>query len=93
MNSKHKKTLQAILTKPILAGIRWKDIEALLINIDCVITEGAGSRVRFTYIDYREHEFKLTVHRPHPDPNASKVLVKAVASFLKDIGVKNENEI
>jgi len=47
MNSKHKKTLQAVYAKPIPAALEWARIEALLVSVGCVVIEGTGSRVRF----------------------------------------------
>lgn len=46
------------------------------------ITEGAGSRVRL-----RMDDVKLTVHRPHPNPELDRRAVRRIASFLTDIGV------
>jgi hypothetical protein len=46
MKKKHRKTLEAIFKRPTLAGISWKDLEAMLIALGASISEGRGSRVR-----------------------------------------------
>lgn len=46
------------------------------------IKEGAGSRVRL-----RMGDVKLTVHRPHPNPELHRSAVRRIARFLNDIGV------
>jgi hypothetical protein len=81
MNSKHRKTLQAIFTVPTLGNIVFADIEALLLVIGCTRTEGAGSRVRF---DYGEHAW--LAHRPHPGKEARRYQVEQVREFLLTIG-------
>ncbi len=45
MNSKHRKTLEAIFAKPVTGTIEWSRIEALLIAVGCEVIEGRGSRV------------------------------------------------
>ena len=83
MNSKHRKTLQAIFTKPTPGTLVFKDIEALLLAVGCVLTEGAGSRVRF---DKDEHAFLC--HRPHPGKEAKRYQVEQAREFLEKIGAK-----
>lgn len=85
MNNKHKKTLQAIFTKPTLATIRWRDIESLMIHIGCTVKQGNGSRVRFEHNDV-----DATFHEPHPYPETAKSTVDSVRRFLMEIGVKND---
>ena len=43
MNSKHRKTLEAIFSKPTLGGIKFVDIEALVVALGGEVVEGAGS--------------------------------------------------
>ena len=82
MNSKHKKTLQAVFASPASGTIEWADIEALLIAAGAVLKEGRGSRVRF--IAGRE---VATFHRPHPEKEAKPYQVKDAKKFLEAIGV------
>ncbi len=83
MDSKHRKTLEAIFEKPERANIAWRDIEALFIALGAEITEGNGSRVRVALKDVR-----AVFHRPHPQKETNKGAVKSVRRFLEEAGVK-----
>ncbi len=67
MNSKQRKTLESIFSKPTPANVEWARIESLLMAVGCKCVEGSGSRVRFvrgTTIG--------TFHRPHPAKEAKQ---------------------
>ena len=82
MNSKHRKTLEALLADPINGNIEWARIEALLVALGCRVIEGPGSAVTF------EHNGrKANFHRPHPAKEALRYRVKAVREFVEKIGV------
>jgi hypothetical protein len=49
MNSRHRKTLAAIMTKPAKSSIVFADIEALIKALGGEVREGAGSRVVFEF--------------------------------------------
>ena len=83
MDSKHRKTLQAIFEKPDRANIAWKDIEILFVALGAEISEGNGSRVRIALKDVR-----AVLHRPHPRKETNKGAVKSVRRFLEAAGVK-----
>ena len=82
MNSKQRKTLDVIFTKPTLATLEWDRIESLLIAVGCKVIEGNGSRVRFVM-----GEAVATFHRPHPAKEAKKYQVDDARVFLTTIGV------
>ena len=82
MNSKHKKTLQAVFATPTSKKLEWARIESLLIPIECKVLEGNGSRVRFVH-----GTMILALHRPHPAKEAKAYQVVEVREFLKFIGV------
>ncbi|MGR3279562.1 type II toxin-antitoxin system HicA family toxin [Acaryochloris marina] len=84
MNSKQRKILERLFADPISGNIRWSDIESLLVALGATITEGNGSRIRVVLGD-----LPAIFHRPHPEPTAGKLLVKAVRKYLKDAGVEN----
>lgn len=67
MNSKHRKILAAIYAKPTLEAIPFKDIEALLLAVGCILTERAGSRVRFD-----KDGLAFLCHRPHPNKEVKR---------------------
>jgi hypothetical protein len=83
MNSRHRKTLHKVFTVPTLSNIEWKEIESLLLAVDCKLTEGSGSRVKFTFGVHT-----LNLHRPHPAKEALKYQVRDAQAFLEKIGVK-----
>ena len=83
MESRYRKTLQAIFEKPERANIAWRDIEGLLAFLGAEISEGNGSRVRVALNGVR-----AVFHRPHPRKEANKGAVKSVRRFLETAGVK-----
>lgn len=82
MNSKHRKTLEAVFSDPISGNLPWDRIEALLIAIGCNVVEGSGSSVTFEK-DGRRAYF----HRPHPQREALIYRVKAVREFLMKLEI------
>jgi len=83
VQTKHRKTLEAIFKKPVQANIEWKDIESLLISLGAEIWEGSGSRVRIKLNDVR-----AVFHRPHPRKEADKGSIASMRRFLENAGVK-----
>ncbi len=83
MNSRQRKTLEAVFAEPTRANIAWTEIESLLMAVGCRLIEGSGSRVRF--------ECKgiiATFHRPHPAKEAKRYQVRDACEFLKKLEVK-----
>lgn len=81
MNSKQKRTLEAIFRNPVSASIAWADVESLLAALGCRIVEGSGSRVRF------ERDGKTaSFHRPHPQKEVKKYVVKIVREYITQLG-------
>ncbi|WP_319765281.1 type II toxin-antitoxin system HicA family toxin [Maridesulfovibrio sp.] len=83
MNNKQRKTLEDIFRTPVSSTITWADIEALLMAVGAIKSEGRGSRVRF-----KLGGTKAIFHRPHPEPTTDKGAVKSVRRFLEEAGVK-----
>lgn len=83
MNSKHRKTLEAIFADPANGNLPWDRIEALLVTIGCNVVEGSGSSVTFVK-DGRRAYF----HRPHPQRDALIYRVKAVREFLLKLEIQ-----
>ena len=84
MNSKQRKTLNAIFIDPILSSVKWSDIESLLKALGAEISEGNGSRVRIALNGVR-----AVFHRPHPEPTTDKGALKSVRRFLTQAGIKS----
>lgn len=83
MNSKHRKTLEAIFSDPVNGGLEWARIEALLVALGCQILAGSGSSVTFEKGGKRAH-----FHRPHPQRESLRYRVRAVREYLTTLGVK-----
>lgn len=81
-NSEHRKTLEAILSKPTPAGLEWARVESLLVAVGCRVVEGSGSSVTFEKGGKRAY-----FHRPHPGKEALRYRVVAAREFLEQIGV------
>jgi hypothetical protein len=82
MNSKHRKTLEAIFADPVRAGIKWADIEALFVACGGSMEEARGSRICVEINGVFAH-----FHRPHPQPDTDKGAVKSVRRFLENVGI------
>ena len=82
MRRKHRKTLAAILETPTRSGIRWEDIESLLLALGAEIEERAGSRVAVEL-----YELPAVFHRPHPRRTADKATVKSIRTFFEKAGI------
>jgi hypothetical protein len=83
MNSKQRKTLNAIFTNPVSPAILWEDIMSLFVACGGVVTEGRCSRVRI-----KLNGILATFHRPHPERITDKGTVKSVRIFLENAGIK-----
>lgn len=83
MNSKQRKTLEAIFAKPTNGNMEWERIESVLVAAGCRVIEGSGSSVTF-----EKNGVRAYFHRPHPQKEALRYRVEAAREFLADIGVK-----
>lgn len=83
MNSKHRKTLDAVFADPVSGTIEWAAVESLLLAAGARLIEGRGSRVRFE----KDGEV-ATFHRPHPAKEAKRYQVRYARDFLERIGVR-----
>lgn len=81
MHSRHRATLRAIFAEPAPANLEWAAIEALLVALGAELTEGNGSRVRVVLGGVR-----AVFHRPHPQKEAKRYLVRGVRDYLKQAG-------
>lgn len=83
MNNKQRRTLEAVFSNPAPANIDWRDIESLLKGLGAKIEEAEGSRVA-VLLNGRAAVF----HRPHPEKEASRPMVRSVRRFLENAGVE-----
>ena len=82
MNSRHRKTLEAIFSSPVNGNLEGARIEALLGAAGCRVIEGSGSSVTFEKDGLRVH-----FHRPHPQREALNYRVRMVREYLEKLGV------
>ena len=82
MNTKHRKTLEAVFSDPVNGNMEWRKIEAFFLALGAELNERSGSRVSFSL-----NGEKLDVHRPHPGKEALKYRVKDARNFLRNTGV------
>ena len=83
MNSKQRKTLEAIFSHPTKTTLKWADIEALLLSVGATVREKPGSAIKIT-----KGLTVMTVHRPHPAKEAKPYQVIDARLFLESLGVK-----
>jgi hypothetical protein len=82
VNSANRRTLEKVFETPTRADVRWSQIESLVRALDGTITEGRGSRVRFSL-----HDRVAVFHRPHPKRLTGKATLEDVRRFLENCGV------
>ncbi|PID55574.1 hexulose-6-phosphate synthase, partial [candidate division KSB3 bacterium] len=75
MKKKYQKILERIFARPVRGSIKWKDIEALFLELGAEISEREGSCVGVKLFG----EIQV-FHRPHPSPDTDK---GAIASIRK----------
>jgi hypothetical protein len=83
VNKKQRVTLEAVFKRPTQSGIRWADIESMLVALGAKISEGRGSRIR---IELNNED--AVFHRPHPGKETDKGAVVSMRRFLENAGVK-----
>jgi hypothetical protein len=82
VNTKHRKTLAAIFTRPTSASIVFADIEALVKALGGSVSEREGSRVR---IELKGEQWRC--HRPHPGKEAKRYQIEEARELLERAGV------
>jgi hypothetical protein len=83
MNSKQKKTLEAIFADPVRTNIHYLDLESLFAALGAeVYPNRKGSRVAIVL-----NGQKYSYHRPHPENEIGRKTVSDVRDFLTAAGV------
>ncbi len=83
VNTKHRKTLQAIFARPTSATIVFTHIESVVIALGGAVAEREGSRVKITLQGEQWH-----AHRPHPGKEAKRYQVEEAREMLERLGIK-----
>jgi hypothetical protein len=86
MNTKRRRTLEAVFTDPIPPDIVWTDIVRLFEALGATVKQGRGSRVRVLLNDQR-----AVFHEPHPEHVTDKGAVRSVREFLINAGITPES--
>jgi hypothetical protein len=84
MNTKQRRTLEAIFRKPVPAQVPWNDIVSLFGALDATVSQRSGSRIAVAL-----NGVVVVLHEPHPERMARRLLIGDVADFLKRAGVKS----
>lgn len=87
LNSKQRKTLEAIFETPVRSDITWVDVENLFAALGAIVRQGKGSRVRVAL-----NSVRAVFHEPHPQKEASKCTIKDIRDFLTNAGVTPTTE-
>ena len=82
MNSRQRRTLEAVFADPVSGAIAWDALESLLVAVGCAVVEGSGSRVRFV-----SNGLVAFFHRPHPAKEAKRHHVRLAREYLIKLGV------
>ncbi|MEN9567913.1 MAG: hypothetical protein RLZZ69_3109 [Cyanobacteriota bacterium] len=83
MNKKQRKTYDAIFSTPIRRNIIWNDVVSLIEALGGVVTQGNGSRVRFSL-----NGITLNIHSPHPQKELKRYQVQDIRTFLEKANVE-----
>jgi HicA toxin of bacterial toxin-antitoxin, len=83
MTKKQQRTLAGIFEDPVRANIDWHDVESLLLALGAELTESKDSRLRVALNNVRE-----VFHRPHPQHEAGKPMVRELRRFLVAAGIR-----
>lgn len=83
MKRKHQKTLERIFARPTSGNIKWREIEALFLELGAEISEREGSRIGVRLFGDRR-----VFHRPHPSPNTDKGAIASIRIWLEKNGVR-----
>jgi hypothetical protein len=83
MNKKHKKTLEAIFSKPAPNTLPFRNVESLMRFLGFMVKEKEGSRVSF-----RKDGRVFNTHRPHPGNTAFAYQIRELREVLEQLGIK-----
>jgi hypothetical protein len=83
MNTKQRRTLEAISRKLVPASLPWDDIERLFVALGVEIEQREGSRPVVAL-----NEASAVFHVPHPKRIAAQGRITEVRKFLERAGVQ-----
>jgi len=77
MNTRQRRTLDAVFRKPTSKGVKWRAVASLIKGLGGEIKYGDGSRVR---IDLKGES--VNIHSPHPQKELKQYAVRLVRELL-----------
>ncbi|RCL28738.1 type II toxin-antitoxin system HicA family toxin [Pseudomonas sp. AFG_SD02_1510_Pfu_092] len=83
MNTRYRKTLDAIFRTPTPASLAFSEIEALVRHLGGQVLERQGSRVKLMLGNQI-----WRCHRPHPGKEAKRYQIEEAREFLLRVGVR-----
>lgn len=83
MNSRQRKTLEAIFARPVPVDLAWTELESLFLAVGAKKTEGSGSRVRFEL-----GQTDIFLHRPHNPNTLRPYQVRLAREFFEKAGIR-----
>ncbi|MGB3205771.1 MAG: type II toxin-antitoxin system HicA family toxin [Crinalium sp.] len=88
LNSKQRRTLEAVFTLPVRSDITWVDLESLFLALGASVRNAKrGSGVRVVLNDKLGH-----FHKPHPEKEVCQRAVDAARDLLEDAGAAPKSE-
>ena len=82
MNSKLRRTLDAIFETPTRPNVKFADIERLMIAFGGTLYESKGSAIRIVFPE----GIQFNAHRPHPNKEAKRYQVEDARTVIKLLG-------
>ena len=83
MKRANQRTLELLYARPASGNVKWRAIEALLVELGAEVLEREGSRVAVVLFE----EVRV-FHRPHPSPNTDKGAIASIRKWLEQHGVE-----
>lgn len=83
MNSRQRKTLEAIFARPAPVDMAWADLESLFLAVGAKKVEGSGSRVRFEL-----GQTDIILHKPHSPTTLRPYQVRLAREFFEKAGIR-----
>ena len=81
MNSRQRKTLEAIFSKPTPKSLPWRDVESLFRGLGFMLIQSDGSKLSF-----ERDALSISFHRPHPRKEAKSYQIQAIRAFFDEMG-------
>ena len=85
MNKGHRKTLDALFTRPAPANLKWDKVISLFEALGADVSLKGGSMVAVKIGNCR-----AVFHRPHPEEEIGQGRAKHIRRFLEHAGISPE---